>query len=274
MPERQDSQEPTTQQGSGTISKSSLVLFIITGALLAFLAMSEFVTNFADNQSTLILYLVALFVAAIGTLLGLLVAREIVLTRVQALFIGQVVALIVLVPCVVFLAINMVETTGQHAVSARKIEPTAKASDVADSHQDCAGNWYHYEPEKAVDHKDKTAWRVRENGKDQWIELHYTKPVRVHEVIVIPGHDKIDPTCGIDRFKQLHVVHRASIEFRDETGDVSVKEAKFERDRSRQLVTLDSPKVAKSVRFTIEDTYAPGTKEPIDEIAVSEIELK
>lgn len=274
MSEGQDSQEPTRQQGSGTISKSSLVLFIITGALLLFLAMSEFVTNFADNQRTLIPYLVALFVAAIGTLLGLLVAREIVLTRVQALFIGQVVALTVLLPIVGFLAIKMVETTGPPPVSARKIEPTATASGVADPHQDCAGNWFHYEPEKAVDGKDKTAWRVRENGKDQWIELHYTKPVRVNEVIVVPGHDKIDPTCSIDRFKQLHVVHRASIEFRGETGGVSVKEAEFKRDRSRQLVTLNSPKVAKSVRFTIEDTHAPGTKEPIDEIAVSEIELK
>jgi len=222
------------------------------------------------------LYLAALFVAAFGTLLGLLVAREIVLTWVQTLFIGQVVALLVLVPCVALLAVHMVREAGPQPLPPQKTEPTAKASGVAHAHQDCDGNVFTYEPEKAIDHKDDTAWRVSGNGKGQWIELDYTKPVLVNEVVVIPGHDKIDSTCGstIDRFYELHVVRRASIEFRDETGRVKEKKAVFERDRSRQLVTLTSPKVAKSVRFTIEETYPPGTDEPVNETAVSEIELK
>ena len=156
-----------------------------------------------------------------------------------------------------------------------KMEPIVDASGHADTHLDCEGNPFTYEPEKTVDGKDKTAWRVPWNSEDEWIQLDYTRPVAVSAIGIIPGHDKIDATCepDIDRFYQLYVVRRVVITFSDENK--TVKDAQFDHDRRLQFVRLDSPITTKSVRIEIIDAYPPTSdQEPVHEIAISEIEVR
>ncbi|HET7271740.1 MAG TPA: discoidin domain-containing protein [Rubrobacter sp.] len=161
---------------------------------------------------------------------------------------------------------------------AKEIEPiNATASGQAPDHQDNSGNTFSYEPGKAIDGVQDTAWRVSGDGKSQWIQVNYSGPVKVSAVGIIPGHDKIDSVGGTDRFYQLYVVRRAAIEFSDGT----VVEADFERDRSMQFVNVDSPKTTTSVRIEILDTYPPGNNpngqeysELVYETAISEIDIE
>jgi hypothetical protein len=147
--------------------------------------------------------------------------------------------------------------------------PTVEASAQAPPHQDAAGTWFHYDPENAIDGVDDTAWRVPKDGEGESIVLEYAAPVKVSEIGVISGHDKVDPLSGTDRFYQLYVVRRASIEFSDGT----VKEKRFDRDRDMQWLPLNPPEVTKRVRIEIKDTYPPGDN-PIYETAISEIEVR
>jgi hypothetical protein len=147
----------------------------------------------------------------------------------------------------------------------------------AGSWPDDLGNYFTYEPEKAIDGQDDTAWRIPGDGKQQWIQLDYTSPVEVSMVGIIVGHDKIDPGSGTDRFYQLYTVRQASIEFSDGTAE----NAEFRRDRSMQWVRFDSPKASKSVRINIIDTYPPGDHPDgeeypylVYETAISEIKVR
>ena len=80
-------------------------------------------------------------------------------------------------------------------------KPTITASESkAGSWPDDLGNYFTYEPEKAMDGQEDTAWRVPGDSKQQWIQLDHTSPVEVHTVGIIVGHDKIDPGSGTDRF--------------------------------------------------------------------------
>lgn len=167
--------------------------------------------------------------------------------------------------------------TDAEKADAKDTEPTdATASGQSPPHQDNSGNFFTYEPEKAIDGIEDTAWRVSGDGKGQWIQLNYLKPVTVRAVGIIPGHDKIDSADGTDRFYQLYVVRRARIEFSDGTA----VEADFERDRSMQFVYVDSPQTTKSVRIEILDTYPPGNNPNgqqypflVYETAISEIDV-
>jgi len=149
--------------------------------------------------------------------------------------------------------------------------PDATASDYVDKHQNDKGRWFTYEPEKAIDGNPETAWRVAGDGEGEWIKLEYIRPIKVSAVGIIPGHAKIDQVSGDDRFKQLHVVRRASIVFSNET----VEKAEFKRERSIQITRLDSPVVTKWVRIEIQETYPSGNAPyPIPETAISEIEVQ
>ena len=154
-----------------------------------------------------------------------------------------------------------------------KMIPTVTASAQVSKHQDCEGDWFTYEPEKAIDGKDVTTWRVPGDGQGSWIELDYTRPVKVSTIGIIPGHDKINNVCDIDSFTSLHVVRQVSIEFSDGTD----QSKQFDRNRSMQWVRLDRPKTTESVRIKIKDTYPQRPRRGNDEInetAISEIEIR
>jgi hypothetical protein len=54
------------------------------------------------------------------------------------------------------------------------------------------------EPQKSP--KDTPLGRLPGEGEGEWIALRYPRPVKVSAIGIIPGHDKIDSECGIDRF--------------------------------------------------------------------------
>jgi hypothetical protein len=238
------------------------------------------------------LYFAAVFMGVVAGLAGMAAINwESMSARTRALYRIQIAALIVLCACLLGVAafvvnagLKQVKEAEQPKVpSAANIEPIdASASDTGPPHDNNAGTkTFTYVPEKAIDTVNHTAWRVPNNGKGEWIEVVFPKPVKVRAVGIIPGHDKIDtsdPDVGdTDRFYQLYVVRQARIEFSDGTA----VEEDYERDRSMQWAYPDSPKTTKSVRIEIQATYPPGNNPngqsypyTVPETAISEIEIE
>ena len=272
-----ENQVPKELQTIDDIQKRSAMVFKITVAVLTVLLGGglSLITSLTSDIRALILYGAAMLVGGLGALGGALINWRTVLTRVRLLYYSQLVALFGLVGFLLGSAAFLFIGPPPPSPSAEDVEPpTAAASGQAPAHQDAAGNFFTYEPEKAIDGVDDTAWRVSGNGSGEWIRLDYPREVKVSEVGIIPGHDKVDPVSGVDRFTQLYVVRRASIEFSDGT----IKEKRFDRDRDLQWLRLDSPEITKTLRIEIKDTYPPtdppGDDEPVDETAISEIKVR
>jgi hypothetical protein len=259
------------QAAIADIQKRSETLFKITLAVLGVLlggGLLGLVTSPMADRRAFILYIAAVPIGALGALAGALVNWKAVFTRVRLLYYSQLIALFGLLGCL--LAASAFLFAGPPPPTPQEVEPpTPTASAQAPAHQDAAGNFFTYEPEKAIDGVDDTAWRVPKDGEGEWIQLDYAVPVEVSAVGITPGHDKVDPADGTDRFYQLYVVRRASIEFSDGT----VEEKRFDRNRNIQWLQLDSPEITKTVRIEIEDTYPPGD-DPVYETAISEIRVR
>jgi hypothetical protein len=265
---------PKDQEAIDKVQKESAIVFKITVAVLGFVlggGLLGLVTDPTADRRLFILYFGAVLVGAIGAFVGALVNWRAVLTRVRLLYYSQLIALVGLVGCLLGTVAFLFAGPPPPTPSAVEEDPTVEASAEAPPHQDDAGNWFYYEPKNAIDGVDDTAWRVPKDGKGDWIELEYAAPVKVSEVGVIPGHDKVDLESGADRFYQLYVVRRASIEFSDGT----VKEKRFDRDKDMQWLQLNPPEVTRKVRIEIKDTYPPGGNPyPVYETAISEIEVR
>ena len=278
-------QESKEQDPSALHQKYSKAIFrITTGLFVALAGIGALLLGTIGQGEPQVLrwYVLTLVVAGVGTGFGALLW----LKTVELLFYGQVLALVGLFGCsawLVFVVLSVVFSEPPLPPPPPPPPPddaqfTVTASESkAGSWPDDLGNYFTYEPEKAIDGQDDTAWRVPGDGKQQWIQLDYTSPVEVSMVGIIVGHDKIDPGSGTDRFYQLYTVRQASIEFSDGTAEG----AEFRRDRSMQWVRFDAPKATKSVRINIIDTYPPddhpdGEVYPylVYETAISEIKVR
>jgi hypothetical protein len=145
------------------------------------------------------------------------------------------------------------------AAAGRELEPVpltpsnVSASSTSQAGIDAQGNTVAYDPARAVDGKNDTAWRVDGDGAGQWLQLDFSAPVMVKKIGIIPGYDKVDPADGTDRFAQNRVVKRVRLEFSDGTS----QEASFEQQRAMQFVELPQSVRTNSVRVVIEETYPP-----------------
>jgi hypothetical protein len=271
------SHTPRKQSTIDDIQKRSAILFKITVAVLTVLLGGglSLVTTLTSDMRALLLYGAAMVVGGLGALGGALVNWRTVFTRVRLLYYSQLIGLFGLVGFLLGSVAFLLLGPPPPSPAAEDVEPpTLEASAQAPPHQDAAGTFFSYEPANTIDGVPDTAWRVPGNGSGEWIKLDYGREVTVSKVGIIPGHDKVDPESGVDRFFQLYVVRRASIEFSDGT----VKEKLFDRDRDLQWLQLDSPEVTTMVRIDIKDSYPPhdppGADEPVEEAAISEIVVR
>lgn len=143
------------------------------------------------------------------------------------------------------------------------------ASNSAPPNQDSSGSTVSYGPENATDGAEDTAWRVAGAGINQYMQLDFAGPVRVREILVLPGYAKTDPFDGTDRFKQNRRVSRVRLEF----SDGSSVEAQFADARQLQLIPVN-PVVTTSVRIVILETTAPAPNNGRDFTPISEVVVR
>lgn len=143
-----------------------------------------------------------------------------------------------------------------------------RASASAPPSQDSLGSTTTFEPTNAIDSQPETAWRVAGDGRGQWIELSFSRPVEVRQVQILPGYAKIDPSNGVDRFAQNRRVQRVRLEF----SDGSNVEAEFADIPELQAVPVSVAQTT-FVRIVILATIPPRLADgreftPISEIVV------
>jgi hypothetical protein len=134
-----------------------------------------------------------------------------------------------------------------------------------------------FEPAKAVDGLEDTAWMVGGEIKDEWLLLQFDEAVTVRRVGLIPGYDKKDSSSGTDRFYQMHVIKSARLELKKGSEVVKSEVKSFEREREVQYLDFEDIE-ADSVRITILETYPPESdpdKYPLTyaKAAISEVEV-
>src|SRR5262249_47535497 len=143
------------------------------------------------------------------------------------------------------------------------------ASSYADDSVDNQGNRTTFAPQNAVDGQLATAWRVKGDGRGEYIELQYAALVRIRTIKIVPGYAKKDPKDGTDRFLQNRRVSKARITFSDgENINITLED-----QPTYQTFNLPEPKITTSVRITIEETIEPSSDNPRDYTPISEIAL-
>lgn len=140
------------------------------------------------------------------------------------------------------------------------------ASSSAPDSFDSKGNVTSFTPANALDGRMDTAWRVPGNGINQFLLLEFSNPVRVTAIALVPGYAKVDPSDSTNRFLQNRRIQRVRYEF----SDGSNVEATFTDTPSMQLVNVQ-PVVTTSIRIVILQTSEPGTSDPRDFTAISEV---
>ena len=124
-----------------------------------------------------------------------------------------------------------------------------------------------YAAEKAADGERRTAWgATREQWRGEWLELSFTRLVRVTQLRILTGWSHRSPRTGTDYFFINRRIKRARIEVGSSPGFVH----SFPDEREWHTVPVDPPVIGKSVRVTVLNVYH-GTKWPdlhVAEIAV------
>ena len=124
-----------------------------------------------------------------------------------------------------------------------------------------------YNAEKAADGQRRTAWGANRNQyRDEWLELSFSRLVRVTQLRILTGWSHRSSKTGTDLFFINRRIKRARIAVGSAPGFVH----DFPDDREWHTVSVDPPVVGKSVRVTVLDVYH-GTKWPdlhVAEIAV------
>jgi hypothetical protein len=125
-----------------------------------------------------------------------------------------------------------------------------------------------YSPGNLVDGRPDSGWRCRrEEVLAGRVTIDLGQPVRVTEIGIFAGYDKIDPHNGVDRYLQNHRVARARWEFSDGTSVV----ATYVDERRIQQLRVDV--VTTSITLVVEDYHPSRGVQARDMIAISEIEV-
>lgn len=146
---------------------------------------------------------------------------------------------------------------------------SVSASAFATDSFDSQGNTTTFIPENAVDGRLDTAWRVEGDGLGQYIEFAFNGLVRIDEIKIVPGYAKIDASDGTNRFIQNRRVRSVRITF----SDGSSTNVKLNDEPQYQQISLQSPVVTTYIRITILETTEPGSNDPRNFTAISEVTL-
>lgn len=144
----------------------------------------------------------------------------------------------------------------------------------AEPGEDAQKNRFTYEPEKAIDNLDDTAWRCGGDGIGQSFAINFTSKVTLTSIGMVPGYAKTDPYDGADRYLQNRRISAVDYIFDD--GITISRE--FDTDplrRSMQSLSLPNVRTGR-VMIIIRGSVAGGMtrgQQPLNKVAISEIAI-
>lgn len=156
-------------------------------------------------------------------------------------------------------------TPGLLAIDPLRVSATC----VGSPGEEADGTPVYYDPSNVVDGSRLTAWRcATADVLAGSLTIDFGRPVRLTQISLLPGYDKIDPVSGFDRFFQNHRVRGAEWRFSDGSG------VTWSYTDTRTLQTISVDVVTTSITLRVLSSWPPIGENPRDFIAVSEIELR
>ncbi|MFH8534996.1 NADase-type glycan-binding domain-containing protein [Streptomyces tendae] len=150
-----------------------------------------------------------------------------------------------------------VDNTRDHFAKRAPVYPDAfKASHSYSGHK----------PELISDRLSNTWWGpgISQSGKGEWIEVSFTEPTRLLDVIITPG-----VSTRADKLRESALPHRVKATITMKDGSVKTRDLTLDQGAGGQRRPFRVGEVTK-VRFTIESAHAASANK---QVAIAEIEF-
>lgn len=121
-------------------------------------------------------------------------------------------------------------------------------------------------PKRAIDKLNNTWWGpgVSQTGHGEWIEVSFTRPTRLLDLIITPG-----VSTRADQLSKSALPHRVKATITKKDGGTTTRELTLDPAAGGQRRDFDVGEVTR-VRFTIESAHAASADK---QVAIAEIEL-
>ncbi|MGW6273860.1 NADase-type glycan-binding domain-containing protein [Streptomyces sp. NPDC055060] len=174
--------------------------------------------------------------------------------------IGSWIIGILVVTALIFAAVNLpdgIQATRDHFAKRAPVEPDEIR----------ASNAYAGHPAKlAFDKLNNTWWGpgVAESGQGEWIEVRFTQPTRLLDVILTPG-----VSTRADELGKSALPHRVKATVTRKDGSTATRDLTLDPGPGGQRRSFRVGEVTR-VRFTVESAHAASAKK---QVAIAEVEL-
>ncbi|MGW6056073.1 NADase-type glycan-binding domain-containing protein [Streptomyces sp. NPDC055189] len=174
--------------------------------------------------------------------------------------IGTWITWAVVLTLLIFVAVNLsdgIQATRDHFAKRAPVEPDEIR----------ASNAYAGHPAKlAFDKLNNTWWGpgVAESGQGEWIEVRFTQPTRLLDVIITPG-----VSTRADELGKSALPHRVKAEVTRKDGSTATRDLTLDPGPGGQRRSFRVGEVTR-VRFTVESAHAASAKK---QVAIAEVEL-
>ncbi|MEU6681039.1 zinc ribbon domain-containing protein [Streptomyces sp. NPDC046925] len=174
--------------------------------------------------------------------------------------IGTWITWAIVLTLLIFVAVNLsdgIQATRDHFAKRAPVEPDEiRSSNAYEGHGD----------KLAFDKLNNTWWGpgVAESGQGEWIEVRFTQPTRLLDVIITPG-----VSTRADELSKSALPHRVKAEVTRKDGSTATRDITLDPGPGGQRRSFRVGEVTR-VRFTIESAHAASAKK---QVAIAEIEL-
>ncbi|MFC8131889.1 NADase-type glycan-binding domain-containing protein [Streptomyces sp. NPDC057302] len=174
--------------------------------------------------------------------------------------IGSWITWAVVLTLLIFAAVNLsdgIQATRDHFAKRAPVEPDAiRASNAYAGHG----------AKLAFDKLNNTWWGpgVAESGQGEWIEVRFTQPTRLLDVIITPG-----VSTRADQLGKSALPHRVKATVTKKDGSTATRDLTLDPGPGGQRRSFRVGEVTR-VRFTIESAHAASASK---QVAIAEVEL-
>lgn len=142
----------------------------------------------------------------------------------------------------------------------------AKRAPVAPDRIAASRSYPEHKPELAFDKRSNTWWGpgVSQSGQGEWIEVGFSEPTRLLDVIITPG-----VSAKADKIGESALPHRVTATITGKDGKVTTRRLTLDQGAGGQRREFRVGEVTK-VRFTIETSHAVSADK---QVAITEIEF-
>ncbi|MEV7547933.1 zinc ribbon domain-containing protein, partial [Streptomyces sp. NPDC089915] len=142
----------------------------------------------------------------------------------------------------------------------------AKRAPVAPDRITASRSYPGHQPELAFDKRSNTWWGpgVSQSGQGEWIEVGFSEPARLLDVIITPG-----VSARADRIGESALPHRVTATITGKDGKVTTRRLTLDQGAGGQRRPFRVGEVTK-VRFTVDSAHAASADK---QVAIAEIEF-